>query len=123
MTLGNYTARGRPSIIHWDAMQRRVFSVSLGGALSALLFLSAGAQEGHHGVGHDKWHRDFYDRLLQKDGSSCCTHVDCRPTQSRIVGNHYEVKVYGRWVTVRKETRLSTWSRLTVALTCALRTS
>ena len=103
MTLGNYTARGRPSMIHWDAMQRRVFSVSLGSALSALLFLSAGAQEGHHGVGHDKWHRDFYDHLLQKDGSSCCNHVDCRPTQSRMVGNHYEVKVDGQWVAVRKD--------------------
>ena len=31
-------------MIHWDAMQRRVFSVSLGGALSALLFLPATAQ-------------------------------------------------------------------------------
>ena len=90
-------------MIHWDAMQRRVVSVSLGGALSALLFLNAAAQEGYFGVGHDKWHHGFYDHLLQRDGSSCCNHSDCRPTQSRMVDDHYEVKVDGQWVTVRKD--------------------
>ena len=84
-------------------MQRRVVSVSLGGALSALLFLNAAAQEGYFGVGHDKWHHGFYDHLLQRDGSSCCNHSDCRPTQSRMVDDHYEVKVDGQWVTVRKD--------------------
>ena len=85
-----------------QTLQRRVVSVSLGGALSALLFLNAAAQEGYFGVGHDKWHRGFYDHLLQRDGSSCCNHSDCRPTQSRMVDDHYEVKVDGQWVTVRK---------------------
>ena len=60
-------------------------------------------KKGYFGVGHDKWHRGFYDHLLQKDGSSCCNHSDCRPTQSRMVDNHYEVKVDGQWVTVRKD--------------------
>ena len=86
-----------------QTLQRRVVSVSLGGALSALLFLNAAAQEGYFGVGHDKWHRGFYDHLLQRDGSSCCNHSDCRPTQSRMVDDHYEVKVDGQWVTVRKD--------------------
>ena len=26
--------------------------------------------------------------------------MDCRPTQSRMVGNHYEVKVDGEWIPV-----------------------
>jgi hypothetical protein len=86
-----------------QSLQRCVVSVSLGGALSALLFLNAAAQEGYFGVGHDKWHRGFYDHLLQRDGSSCCNHSDCRPTQSRMVDDHYEVKVDGQWVTVRKD--------------------
>lgn len=90
-------------MIQRDAMRRGVFSISLGGTLSAFLVLSAAAQEGYHGVGHDKWHRDFYDHLLQKDGSSCCNHLDCRPTQSRMVGDHYEVKVDGQWLRVRKD--------------------
>jgi hypothetical protein len=85
------------------SLQRHVVSVSLGGALSALSFLSAVAQEGYFGVGHDKWHHDFYDHLLQKDGSSCCNRADCRPTQSRMVGDHYEVKVDGEWVRVPKD--------------------
>ena len=56
----------------------------------------------YFGVSHDRWHSGFYDHLLQKDGSSCCNHTDCRPTQSRVVGDHYEVKVDGRWVPVRE---------------------
>ena len=84
-------------------VQRCAATLSLGSAVSALLVVSAAAQEGHFGVGHDKWHRSFYDHLLQKDGSSCCNHSDCRPTQSRMVDNHYEVKVDGQWVTVRKD--------------------
>jgi len=85
------------------SVQRRSLSVSLGGALSTLLCLSAAAQEGYFGVGHDKLHHGFYDQLFQRDGSSCCNHTDCRPTQSRMVGNHYEVKVDGQWVAVRKD--------------------
>jgi hypothetical protein len=84
-------------------MQRCVFSLSLGGAVSVLLFLSAAAQEGYHGVGHDKWHYGFYEHLLKKDGSSCCNHADCRPTESRMVGDHYEVKLDGQWMPVRKD--------------------
>src|SRR5262249_62195469 len=31
---------------------------------------------------------------------SCCNLMDCRPTQSRMVGDHYEVKVDGAWTPV-----------------------
>jgi hypothetical protein len=59
------------------------------------------AQEGYYGVGHDKWHQGFYSTLKRNDGGgSCCNLMDCRPTQSRIVGDHYEVKVDGAWTPV-----------------------
>jgi hypothetical protein len=52
-------------------------------------------------VGHDKWHQGFYSKLKRNDGrGSCCNLMDCRPTQSRMVGDHYEVKVDGVWTPV-----------------------
>jgi hypothetical protein len=37
----------------------------------------------------------------ENDGrGSCCNLIDCRPTQSRMVGDHYEVKVDGQWMSV-----------------------
>src|SRR5215472_9961173 len=46
-------------------------------------------------------HRDFYSKLKRNDGrGSCCNLMDCRPTQSRMVGDHYEVKVDGAWTPV-----------------------
>jgi hypothetical protein len=36
---------------------------------------------------------------LQQPGSgiSCCSIADCRRTDSRIVGDHYEVMIDGEW--------------------------
>ena len=43
----------------------------------------------------------FYLTLKRNDGGgSCCNLMDCRPTQSRMVGDHYEVKVDGEWTPV-----------------------
>ena len=82
-------------------MKRREFISLLGGAVSVLLCVSAAAQEGYYGVGHGKWHRDFYSILKRNDGRGpCCNLMDCRPTQSRMVGDHYEVKVDGVWTPV-----------------------
>src|SRR5262245_11314068 len=39
-------------------------------------------------------------RARRPGGGSCCNLMDCRPTQSRIVGDHYEVKVDGVWAPV-----------------------
>jgi hypothetical protein len=55
---------------------------------------------GHYGVGHEKWHREFYSKLKRNDGSPCCSNYDCRPTKSRWVRDHYEVEVEGRWTVV-----------------------
>jgi hypothetical protein len=75
--------------------------ILLGSAVSVFLCVSAAAQEGYYGVGHDKWHQGFYSTLKRNDGGgSCCNLMDCRPTQSRIVGDHYEVKVDGVWTPV-----------------------
>ena len=81
-------------------IRRREFITLLGGAASVLLYASAAAQEGHYGVGHEKWHQDFYSKLKRNDGGLCCNLMDCRPTQSRMVGDHYEVKVDGEWMAV-----------------------
>ncbi len=78
------------------ARDRREFITLLGGAVSMFLCVSAVAQEGYYGVGHDKWHQGFYSKLKRNDGQgSCCNLMDCRPTQSRMVGDHYEVKMDG----------------------------
>ena len=48
-----------------------------------------------------RWHQGFYSTLKRNDGQgSCCNLMDCRPTQSRMVGDHYEVKVDGEWMRV-----------------------
>jgi hypothetical protein len=82
-------------------IKRRDFIALLGGALFLFLWISAAAQEGYYGEGHDKWHQDFYSKLKRNDGRGpCCSLMDCRPTQSRMVGDHYEVKVDGEWIQV-----------------------
>ena len=82
-------------------IRRRQFISLLGGVVSLFLCASTAAQEGYYGVGHDKWHQGFYSKLKRNDGQgSCCNLMDCRPTQSRMVGDHYEVKVDGAWTPV-----------------------
>jgi hypothetical protein len=80
---------------------RRDFIALVSSAFSVLFLVSAPAQEGYLGTGHHKWHGDFYSTLKRNDGQgSCCNLMDCRPTQSRMVGDHYEVKVDGEWMRV-----------------------
>ena len=60
--------------------------------MSIFLCVPAVAQEGYYGAAHYRWHMDFYSKLSRNDGKgSCCNLLDCRPTQSRVVGDHYEV--------------------------------
>jgi hypothetical protein len=99
---------------------KREFTILLGGAISVFLCASAAAQEGYYGVGHDKWHQGFYSKLKRNDGQgSCCNLMDCRPTQSRMVGDHYEVKVDGVWTPVPYD-KINNEVAPMVALTSAL---
>ena len=85
-------------------MKRRIPIVALAGGLPACVALSAFAQDGHHGAGHDLWHRDFYAKLKRNDGEgACCSETDCRPTRSRVAGGRYEVLVDNRWVVVPED--------------------
>src|SRR5262245_34211388 len=82
-------------------MKRRKLCIAvLGSALSVAQCVGALAQQGFLTVGHDQWHQDFYSKLTRKDGASCCNGMDCRPTQSRMIGDHYEVKLDDQWVRV-----------------------
>jgi hypothetical protein len=61
----------------------------------------AATQDGHHGHDHDRWHGEFYSKLLRPDTkTSCCNLADCRPTEIRPSNDHYEVKKDGRWIRV-----------------------
>lgn len=58
--------------------------------------------QGHHGLGHDALH-PWYQSLHDTQGRSCCSGIDCRPTQSRQVAGRVEVIVDGQWTTVPPE--------------------
>ena len=72
--------------------------------LAVLVFnFSVFAQDfhGNHGQGHETWHKRFYEGLQTPDTKvSCCNLNDCRPTQGREKGGHYEVEIDGRWIKV-----------------------
>jgi hypothetical protein len=43
----------------------------------------------------------WYESLKQPDtGAGCCSIADCRPYDSRVVGDHYEILDHGRWLSV-----------------------
>jgi len=80
-----------------------VMNLAVVSALS-LLTLPATAAEGDHGEGHHMWHGQFYSNLIRPDTkTSCCNLADCRPTEIRSAGDHYEVKKDGRWIRVLPE--------------------
>jgi hypothetical protein len=45
----------------------RVMTLTL---LSMFLCYGTAAQEGHYGVGHEKWHGGFYTKLKRNDGQA-----------------------------------------------------
>jgi hypothetical protein len=74
---------------------RRMSPLGKLGVASALSLSSmrALAEPGDHGEGHDRWHAEFYSKLPRPDTTtSCCNLADCRPTEVRPAGDHYEVK-------------------------------
>ena len=101
-------------------MWRRGFIAALFGALSTFLCAGAGAQEGHYGIGHDKWHRDFYATLRRNDGQGpCCSlRIAARPKVAWLA-----TIMKSEWTANGCRfplTRLATSSRPMVALTSAL---
>jgi hypothetical protein len=47
----------------------------------------------------------WFERLHQPaTGLPCCSISDCRQTDSRVVGSHYEALVEGKWLAVPPET-------------------
>lgn len=78
-------------------MNRIVATILLISALPAFA-------QGNHGDGHDEWHGTFYSKLVTPDTKvSCCSLADCRPTQGKQVGDHYEVMINDKWVRVLPE--------------------
>ena len=67
--------------------------------LLALLFATPLRAQGQHGHGHDALHH-WYQSLNDKTGRSCCSGIDCRPTQSRVTPSGIEVTVDGEWTPV-----------------------
>jgi hypothetical protein len=93
----------KQALFHKKVGMRHLAIPACAGAAVVLSTLSF-AQEGHHGAGHDDWHEGFYSKLIRKDTkTSCCNLSDCRPSLSRMVGDHYEVMVDGEWLPVPKE--------------------
>lgn len=54
--------------------------------------------QGYPGVGHAE-HHEKYIGLTNKRGASCCSGIDCRPTQARwnATANTWEAMVNGQW--------------------------
>lgn len=58
---------------------------------------------GLHGDGHSVMHH-WYKTLKQPGtGMSCCNDEDCRPTETRVVGDAVEVVIDGEWAAVPPE--------------------
>jgi hypothetical protein len=69
--------------------------------LSPGLVVADGEHRGHHGAGHAQWHETFYkDLKIPGSKTSCCNLSDCRPTEIRSNGDHYEIMKDGRWIRV-----------------------
>jgi hypothetical protein len=86
-----------------DVVMKACVALAAVAALS-LWAVPAAAADGEYGHGHDQWHGEFYSKLVRPDTkTSCCNLADCRPTEVRSAGDHYEVKKDGRWIRVPPE--------------------
>jgi hypothetical protein len=78
-----------------------VTATALGVCAGSPAFAQDHDHDGFHGQGHAQWHESFYRNLLiPGTKSSCCNLSDCRPTQIRTNGDHYEIMKDGRWIKV-----------------------
>lgn len=70
------------------------------------LFTGAIAYSIAHGHENDDPYASFYRSLKQPmNGASCCNDTDCKQTDYRIVGDHYDVWIEEtqKWLTVPDE--------------------
>jgi hypothetical protein len=69
-------------------------------AVLMCLFLSAAAGA-NPPEGADQRMAPWFHSLLQPGtGMPCCSIADCRPTDFRSTGNHYEAMINGKWLEV-----------------------
>jgi hypothetical protein len=71
---------------------------------ASMTFVAGHDHAGHIGQGHAQWHDAFYkDLKIPGSKTSCCNLTDCRPTEVRANGGHYEIMKDGRWIKVQHE--------------------
>jgi hypothetical protein len=47
---------------------------------------------------------DIYTGLTDRNGASCCNHLDCRPARYRMTPAGVEMYVNGKWIAVPDDT-------------------
>lgn len=68
---------------------------------AAMVALPAGYAQAHPPKNADMSLAPWFQSLRQPNtGISCCSIADCRRTDFRIQGNHYQALVDGEWKTV-----------------------
>jgi hypothetical protein len=62
---------------------------------------------------------EWYESLKQPHtGAGCCSIADCRPYDSRMVGDHYEILDHGRWWRVPDSVVLHRENKAGTAIAC-----
>lgn len=67
---------------------------------ASVMLASADMPTGKKGEGHGQLHGFYAELFNNQMRITCCNNKDCRPTQSRMVGDHYEIMINGVWRSV-----------------------
>src|SRR5262252_7773398 len=95
--------------------------VAIISVVSIFLSLHAAAQEGYYGVGHDRWHREFYSKLNRNDGGGTCAVTSWTVVRRKAAWSATITR--SRWTANGRRfpmTGSTMWSRRMVALMSAL---
>jgi hypothetical protein len=66
--------------------------------VAAMLASLSGSAIAHPPPNADLRFAPWFESLRQPGtGMSCCSMADCRPTEFRVRGNHYQALVMGKW--------------------------
>jgi hypothetical protein len=71
---------------------------------TVVTLISGDLPTGHMGEAHGQYHQFYYGLFNVRKGVTCCHDKDCRPTQSRMIGDRYEVMLNGVWWRVELDT-------------------